>query len=48
MLNDGGYRVNSSVYQYFNIFGNRDIDVLRVNVLKIKIDYQKDLGCHVI
>lgn len=32
MLNDGGYRVNASVYQYFNIFGDRDIDVLRVNV----------------
>lgn len=24
--------VNASVYQYFNIFGDRDIDVLRVNV----------------
>lgn len=32
MLNDGGHRVNSSVYQYFNTFGVRDIDVLRVNV----------------
>ncbi|WP_314011226.1 GntR family transcriptional regulator [Pseudostreptobacillus hongkongensis] len=32
ILNDGGYSVNSSVYQYFNIFGIRDIDVLRVNV----------------
>ena len=32
MLNDGGYKVNTSVYQYFNIFGCMDIDVLRVNV----------------
>lgn len=32
MLNDGGYRVNTTVYQYFNIFGVKDIDVLRVNV----------------
>lgn len=32
MLNDGGYMVNSSVYQYFNIFGTKDIDVLRVNI----------------
>lgn len=32
MLNDGGYRVNSSVYQYFNTFGVKDIDVLRVNI----------------
>ena len=32
MLNDGGYKVNTSVYQYFNIFGVKDIDVLRVNV----------------
>lgn len=38
MLNDGGYRVNASVYQYFNIFGDRDIDVLRVNVEDKKID----------
>lgn len=32
MLNDGGYRVNASTYQYFNIFGIKDIDVLRVNI----------------
>lgn len=32
ILNDGGYRVNASVYQYFNMFGIKDIDVLRVNV----------------
>ncbi|WP_067139354.1 hypothetical protein [Oceanivirga salmonicida] len=32
MLNDGGYKVNKSVFSYFNIFGERNVDVLRVNV----------------
>lgn len=32
MLNDGGYKVNKSLYSFFNIFGIRNIDVLRVNV----------------
>lgn len=32
MLNDGGYMVNKSVFSYFNLFGERNIDVLRVNV----------------
>lgn len=32
MLNDGGYMVNKSVFSYFNIFGEKNIDVLRVNV----------------
>ncbi len=32
MLNDGGYKVNKSVFSYFNIFGEQNIDVLRVNV----------------
>ncbi len=32
MLNDGGYKVNKSVFSYFNIFGESKVDVLRVNV----------------
>lgn len=32
MLNDGGYKVNKSLYSFFNIFGIRNIDVLEVNV----------------
>lgn len=32
MLNDGGYMVNKSVFSYFNLFGEQNIDVLRVNV----------------
>ncbi|VWL85969.1 GntR family transcriptional regulator [Oceanivirga miroungae] len=32
MLNDGGYMVNKSVFSYFNLFGEHNIDVLRVNV----------------
>ncbi|CAM3142489.1 hypothetical protein STFE110948_03790 [Streptobacillus felis] len=32
MLNDGGFMVNRTVYDYFDTFGVRDIDVLRVNV----------------
>lgn len=32
MLNDGAYRVNKSLFAYFNLFGEKNIDVLRVNV----------------
>lgn len=32
MLNDGGVKVNRSIFAYFNLFGERNIDVLRVNV----------------
>ncbi len=32
MLNDGGYKVNKSVFSFFNTFGEHNVDVLRVNV----------------
>lgn len=32
MLNDGGYKANKSVFSYFNLFKEENIDILRVNV----------------
>lgn len=32
MLNDGRYKVNKSVFDFFNLFGEQKIDVLRINV----------------
>lgn len=32
MLNDGGYKVNKSIFAFFHLFGEQNIDVLRVNV----------------
>lgn len=32
MLNDGGFKVNRSIFAYFSLFGESNIDVLRVNV----------------
>lgn len=32
MLNDGGYKVNKSIYSFFHVFGTKHIDVLRVNI----------------
>ena len=32
MLNDGGYKVNKSIFAFFHLFGEKNIDVLRVNV----------------
>lgn len=32
MLNDGAYNVNKSVFDFFHLFGEQKIDVLRVNV----------------
>lgn len=32
MLNDGGYKVNKSIFAFFHLFGEQNIDVLRVNI----------------
>lgn len=34
LLDDGAYNANKTLFTYFYIFGEHDIDVLRVNVLK--------------
>ena len=31
-LDDGGYKANRTLFNYFNIFGETKVDVLRVNV----------------
>lgn len=32
LLDDGGYKANRSLFEFFNIFGEQKVDVLRVNV----------------
>lgn len=32
LLDDGGYKANRSLFEFFNIFGEQQLDVLRVNV----------------
>ncbi|MFZ1419829.1 MAG: GntR family transcriptional regulator, partial [Leptotrichiaceae bacterium] len=32
LLDDGGYKANRSLFEFFNIFGEQKVDVLRVNI----------------
>ncbi|MFZ2940426.1 MAG: GntR family transcriptional regulator, partial [Leptotrichiaceae bacterium] len=32
LLDDGGYKSNRSLFEFFNVFGEQKVDVLRVNI----------------